>query len=193
MIERNNQSDISIGGDGDVVGRDKIINNHSSSNTRLRRLFEALYNEVQNDEKLQNICEELNRYLTESDTIGLEQKLIDGGFNENSILEATKQKEYFSKKLYKFQEYESAQYIYVDLLALIKANFEDYVYPLLQTKPSLLELNSELRSRIVDPIVNTLNNDGSDDNILNLNVEEVKGMIFYLTGRCHIKWNNDNI
>lgn len=189
MTRNGGQSGISIGGDGDVVGRDKITNIHSYKGTRLSRLFEALNNEVQNDEKLLSVCEELNRYLTDKDTIGLEQKLVDGGFDKDYIIEAIEQKEYFSKKLYKYQEYESAQFIYVDLLALIKTNFTDYIYPLLKQKPDLLRLNLELRERIVNPILTTLNTEGADDSILNLNAEEVKGMIYYLTGRCHIKWN----
>ncbi|MHC9088737.1 ABC-three component system protein [Tenacibaculum sp. IMCC1] len=189
MIRNGGQSDISIGGDGDVVGGNKITHIHNSKGTRLSRLFDALNREVQNDKKLQNVCEELNRYLTDKDTIGLERKLEDGGFDEDYIIEAIEQKEYFSKKLYKYQEYESAQFIYVDLLALIKTNFTDYIYPLLKQKPDLLTLNSELRDKIVNPILNTLNTDGAGDSILNLNAEEVKGMVYYLTGRCHIKWS----
>src|SRR5690606_20828625 len=128
MIGGTNQENINLVGDGDVVGRDKKeIHYHygTSNNTKLKVLFDSLYNEVQKDEKLKNICEELTRYLTDKDTIGLEKKLQDGGYGSDYILDAIEQKEIFAKKLYRFQEYESAQYIYVELLALIKTNFQD--------------------------------------------------------------------
>lgn len=194
MIKRTTQENITIDGNGDVVAGDKVENHYYSNKyTRLKRLFDALFEEVQQNEKLQIVCEELNRYLTDKDTIGLEQKLIDGGFNDSYITNATEQKEFFAKKLYRFQEYESAQFIYVDLLALIKTNFQDYVYPILKKEIDKSILNQTIREKIVDPILLILNTDGADDNILNLNAEEVKGMIYYLTGRCHIKWTNDSI
>lgn len=188
MVNRVSQKNIKIKGDGDVVAGNKIVNNYDSDYTRLKRLFDALCSEFTKNEKLTEVCEELNRYLTEKDTIGLEKKLFDAGYKEDYILDALEQKEYFSKKLYHYKEYDSAQKIYVDLLALIKTSFQDYIYPLIEEKATDSEIKSAIREKVINPIIEILNIDGAQDNVLNLNAEEVKGMIFYLTGMCHIKW-----
>jgi len=196
MIGGTNQENINLVGDGDVVGRDKKeIHYHygTSNNTKLKVLFDSLYNEVQKDEKLKNICEELTRYLTDKDTIGLEKKLQDGGYGSDYILDAIEQKEIFAKKLYRFQEYESAQYIYVELLALIKTNFQDFIYPLIQSESDKVTISHAIREHIINPIIRTLSLEGAQDTVLNLNAEEVRGMLYYLTGRCHIKWTYDSI
>ena len=196
MSKRIRQEDIKVG-KGDVVAGDKIDNSHHHYDTRrnlkITRLFEALKAESDKDDKLSDICDELVRYLTEKDTIGLEQKLKDGGFNNSYIDNAFEQKEFFAKKLYRYQEFESAQRIYVELLALIKTNFQDYISPLIASNGTYEIINSEVREKVINPIIDMLNSDGANDDILNLNAEEVRGMLYYLTGRCHIKWSNDSI
>ena len=189
----NRQKNIRIEGDGDAVNRDKITNVYNVRDTKLAKLFRKLKNEVDQDDRLYGICEELNRYLTDKDTIGLEKKLKDGGFDEDFILEAAEQKEYFSKKLYRYYEFESAQFIYVDLLALMKTNFQDYIKPLIDNNSDKSVIRIEVREKVINPIIELLRYDSTDDTTINLNAEEVKGMIYYLTGRCHIKWANDSI
>ncbi|WP_299160934.1 ABC-three component system protein [uncultured Tenacibaculum sp.] len=197
MLKSNKtQSEISIGRDGDVVGGNKYVKNEFINNnyrTRLSRLFEALIAEVNDETKLEDVCEELNRYLVDKDIIGLEQKLTDGGFSQNFISDASEQKEMFAKKMYKFRNYESAQFIYVELLAVIKTTFLDLIFPLIEEEVSKKEILQSVREKIIEPINERLNKEGAEDTILNLNSEEIRGMVYYLTGRCHIKWNYDNI
>lgn len=188
MTNRVNQKNIKIEGGGDVVGGNKIVKYYDSDYTRLRRLFDTLCSEFTNNQKLLDVCEELNRYLTKKDTIGLEKKLYDAGYKEDYVLDAIEQKEYFSKKLYLYKEYDSAQKIYVDLLALVKTNFQDYIYPLIDEKVADSIIKATIREKVINPIIEILKMDAAEDNVLNLNAEEVKGMIFYLTGMCHLKW-----
>ena len=188
MTGRVRQNNINLR-DGDVVGNNKTTNNYYQNDTKLSRLFCKLKEEVENNEKLKEVCEELNRYLTDKDPIGLEQKLINAEYDEEFIELAAEKKEYFSKKLYKYYEFESAQFIYVELLALIKTNFEDYIKPLINSKVETYKIQIEVREKVINPIIELLRFDSSDDFIINLNAEEVKGMIYYLTRRCHINWD----
>jgi hypothetical protein len=44
------------------------------------------------------------------------------------------------------------------------------------------------------PVLKILNDEGYDDEILNYNVDDILGMLYFLSGKCHINWiANDNL
>ncbi|WP_415376407.1 ABC-three component system protein [Patiriisocius sp. Uisw_017] len=174
---------------GDVVGRDKIVNAPKQVKiSHIRRLFRDLSTEYGNEDKIKQICFELTAYQIEKDVIGLEAKLNDAGCTNNYIENAEVVKQKFAKKLYHYQEYQSAQRIFVLLLAQISELFRAKILPLLNEGKDVIELQNDIYEEIINPIYELLSKEASEDNVLYLNPEEIKGMIYYLTGRCHIKW-----
>ena len=101
--------------------------------TRMDTYFQRLIEEIQQNVKAE-IIDELLYYTTEKDgTLGMERKLTDGGFREESILEALKQKEFYAKKSMRYDCYPSAQKIFLLLFARIKNEFNTSIYPLIET------------------------------------------------------------
>jgi hypothetical protein len=174
---------------GDQAGRDiiKLYEGQLPKPSYMTRLMDKLKHEKENDiqfhqilEKLQEFCSTIDRDGTE--VVGLDEKLIAGGFL--SFIEFAKwTKEAFSKKLVKFQLYESAQMIYAHVLAHVYTRYHDLVYPLIKSKASEKDIHEAIHSKIVEPIQGLL-----EENVLELFADEINGAIYFLTGNCHIKW-----
>lgn len=48
----------------------------------------------------------------------------------------------------------------------------------------------QLRQKIVNPIMATLDEGGAHDQYLNFTEDHIYGMIYYLTGMCHLNWKD---
>ena len=162
--------------------------------TRMDTYFQRLIEEIQQNVKAE-IIDELLYYTTEKDgTLGMERKLTDGGFREESILEALKQKEFYAKKSMRYDCYPSAQKIFLLLFARIKNEFNTSIYPLIVAQQPLPVVMSQLRQKIVNPIMDMLDAHGAHDQYLNFTEDHIYGMIYYLTGMCHLNWKDyDNV
>lgn len=175
-----------IGGDDNSVVVSTDIHNYPSTKTKLSILFDALKEKFESDEQTDCISDELKFYQTERDTIGLEQKLKDGEldylFEDASLL-----KEAYTRKLYKYQLYEPAQEIHSFILGIICNKFRFLIYPLLKKETSQEDITKIISEKIVDPIMKIILEQGCSD-IMGLTSKDIDGMIFFLTGRCHIKW-----
>ena len=102
-----------------------------SKQTRFAKRFEKLNKEVASDERYEGVMESLKYYLTSRDGIDMPTKLQDGGFKESEIIEATRKKEKFAKRLELNKFFESAQWIDSQLFGKIKMDFEAFVLPLI--------------------------------------------------------------
>ena len=189
MIESiTKQSNISAG--GDVTGRD-IYKNYLPQVTWYQRKFLRLAEEVELDQRYNKTIEDLDYFETILDgTKGLEEKLTDGGRNKNEITLALRQKQKFAKKQEKYKYYESAQWINSHLFAEILLKFNDYIKPLIDSNVDKNTIFTSVGKMVIEPIVQKLNVEGADDNYLCYDAEDVLGMVYYLTGRCHINWTN---
>ena len=175
----------------DQVGRDKITTNNlnfgrSQSNiTAMQALLAKFKEERKNNPQLDEFIEELDYYNKplETDVIGLEQKLIDGN-RESFINYATRVKEVYHKKLYKFQFSEVAQRINYHLLALVESYFTTYIYPRICESEDPNVINALIVDTIINPLLDQL-----DENPLGFSANEINGMMYFLTGNCHIKWS----
>ena len=176
---------------GDVVAGNKNTIYEAERKVKIsqiRRLFRDLANEYGNKEKIEEICFELNAYKIEKDVIGLDAKLLNAGCTNNFIENAEEVKQKFAKKLYHYQEYQSAQRIFVYMLAQVSELFRAKILPQLNKGFSAIDLQDDIFMEIIQPLDQLLNREASEDKVLYLTPEEIKGMIYYLTGRCHIKW-----
>jgi hypothetical protein len=188
-----NQEGIEIDGDGNkvVAGDDnssttKHYHNYSKQ-TKLSHLFDRLNQEYNADNKIDEINEDLQRYMLERDAIGLEQKLKDGHI-EHLYDDAAWLKEEYSKKLTKYVFFEPAQHIHAYLLAIVIEKFRNLIYPLLREGKSETEIMRAVSENINTPLLNIIKEEGCND-IMGLSATDIDGMVFFLTGRCHIKWN----
>lgn len=171
-----------------------IQNNNGELNyykkSRLASRFEKLKQEVEKDQKFDDFIDDLKYYRTKLDGRSMPEKLKDGGFSEKEVLKATYRKLQYSKKLEKNKLYESAQKIDLELFALINYNFETYIDPLVEAKTPKNDIKIVLREKVILPIFEIINIEGKDDVFLNYTVDDILGMVYFLTGKCHLNWAN---
>ncbi len=158
--------------------------------TRFAKRFEKLNKEVASDERYEGIMESLKYYLTKLDGIDMPTKLEDGGFNTIEIIEAARKKERYAKKLELNKFFESAQWIDSQLFGKIKMDFEAFVLPLINNGASKDEIIKEVVLKVVQPVLDLINIEGENDEVLNYNADDIFGMVYYLTGQCHLNWKN---
>ena len=173
--------------DGDQAGRD-ITKNYvfeSSVPTPMRHLIEKLKRERQTDVQFVETLSVLRRYTTPAtgETVdGLEVKLRAA--NRDALLAyAARVKEVFAKKLMANQFSESGQEILAYLLAEIYTRFQHHVVPAIHRHESPENVTNLVQSLVLDPVQAMLG-----ENPLRLYAEEINGMLYFLTGNCHIKW-----
>ncbi|HEX3142503.1 MAG TPA: ABC-three component system protein [Pyrinomonadaceae bacterium] len=154
------------------------------SASTMARLLKRFEYERTNNITLKGYIEELNHYYSpvEGDVIGLEQKLKDGKA-ENFLKFALSTKERFYKRLTKFELYESAQKINAHLLALVITYFELQIAPRIRQGLKEDELGTVIKEFIIEPLLREV-----EDNSLGFDAEDIAGMLFFLTGNCHLTW-----
>jgi len=182
--------DTSITGDGN-----KIVQGDDNSrttiqygkDTKLSSLFQKLKSKFECGEVVDDICDNLKRFTGERDKIGLEQKLKDADKEYYLYDDAVWLKQEYAKKLTRYQFFEPAQEIYAFILGIICERFRNIIYPLFRDGASVGDINKSLSNDIIKPIVDLIQEEGCDD-IMGLTPTDIEGMVFYLTGNCHIRW-----
>ncbi len=185
------QKDIEIKGTGKVVGGDDNSSNHIhnyNKETKLSKLFDRLRDVYNNNNQIDDVHDDLQRYLLDRDQVGLEQKLIDGHLS-HLFDDAVWLKEQYNKKLTKYVFYEPAQYIHAYLLAIIIEKFRNLIYPLFRIGCEEVEILKTISREINEPILKIISEEGCND-VMGLNSTDIDGMIYFLTGRCHIRWKS---
>jgi hypothetical protein len=174
VIQTGNVADI-------VAGRDV---NLGTLKTPITRFLAAFRREVATGASCNTIIPDLQGFLesaSSDELIGLTEKLEKG--NRGSFLEQAKAtKEAIAKKIDSHLFSISAQHIYTHLLDMAKNKFNARVSPLLIDGVRDSEVGKVLME-ITDSIFSFL-----DDNDLELKHSDVLGLVFYLTGKCHLKW-----
>lgn len=196
MTDNDNSNKVTQSGNtvesGDMAGRDvnkptiNIGRMSFGGKSQLQILYDRLEEEKKNNMGIAEIIEELQHfksYAKDEEVIGLEKKLENG--NRLKYLNfAERSKEKFSMKLLKNEHSETAQEIYAFLLAKVYRRFEDHIYPRLSEGYSEEFINQLVDEFIINPMEDLLG-----ENLLRLYEDEISGMIYFLMGNCHIKWN----
>jgi hypothetical protein len=173
-----------------IVGRDYVdnsITNHYpelGKFARLKELYSLFEKEKENNNEFKEFIEELQRYRTPKNEVvqGLTAKLIDG--NRMNVIEfAEEVKDLYTRKLYANALYKSAQEINVFFLGLVWEYFTYSVYPLVCNDASEQEIGQAITQHISTPLQAAL-----EGNTLGLTSTDINGMLYFLTGNCHIKW-----
>lgn len=170
-----------------------IINNNGGP-TRMSSYFRQLHEEVKN-KTTRDIIQELLEYKTKLDgTKGMEEKLKDGGFSESFIKVALRKKEQYAKKAMQYDCYPSAQEINLLIFIDIMDLFTIYVEPLIKRREPVETVMQCIHEKVVNPIMDKINVNGAEDQDLRYTPNHIYGMIYYLTGMCHINWKDyDNV
>ena len=177
--------------DGDLVGRDKNITTNNINVTHnksayLNELYQKFLSEEKDNQQFKNFMEELDYYHSQIENdivLGLENKLIAGS-RGNIIWYAKEVKERFHKKLLQTSQFsEVAQKINVYLLATVRSYYMLEVYPLICSNEDPLLINAHIKEKIINPLITELG-----DNLLGFTPDDIQGMLYFLTGNCHIKW-----
>lgn len=176
-----------------VAPNAREVNNHyhqpSAPKTRLATRFARLNEEVHHDIRLQKAIDDITHYRTKLDgTKGLEEKLADGGFCKRDIRRAMERKQGYFMKAQRYLLYESAQQIDNMLFAKLKTWFERHIEPMIYRGDPVSDINDAVFDKVVQPLVQLIEREGEDDQYLNYTEDDILGMLYYLTGGCHINW-----
>ena len=165
-----------------------------SASTRMSNYFQQLYREIEDKTKRQ-IIDELLYYTTRLDgTKGMEEKLQDGGFSNSFIRAALRQKQQYAKKAMQFDCYPSAQEINLLIFTDIINAFRVYIEPMIHREEPIEAVMERIHEKVVTPIMAKINENGAEDSDLRYTTDHIYGMIYYLTGMCHLNWKDyDNL
>ncbi len=173
-----------------VAGRDAVDNtytiniNRNGTSKYMEDLIAKFKVERATNVIFNDIIDDLQHYSTPIDdnVVGVEAKLVMGN-READIPFAIATKEKFYRKLKKNEYSESAQEIYAFVMAEIFSNFNRHIYPLIKENKPKEFINIQITELVIVPVQIILG-----ENILRILADDINGMLFYLTGNCHIKW-----
>jgi hypothetical protein len=175
--------------EGDLVGRDKNVTNIlvQGQISALRRRSQELKELYSNDEGYRGFIEKLQKYLTYAESNravrSLEEKLT-AGQRADLVGEAKVLKEQFAKKISRHQFSDQAQELFSHILAQIHSFFNSKVRPLIAAKTDNVVIDALIYDELIKKIY-----DEVGDGTLNIDMQEIRGMLFYLTGNCHLEWD----
>jgi hypothetical protein len=170
------------------AGRD--INNFNYPPTAMRMLIEAYKQESITNMAFNDTVEQLDLYLNPSDresgdVIGLEKKLQIGHF-DSLIPYAMEAKDIFARKFEQHRLSKAAQEIFLYVLADIWTIFHQKIYLLICNDETHDVIMQKVQDEIIEIISKKL-----EDNVLKIYADCISGMIYFLTGNCHIKWSKE--
>lgn len=177
-----------VGGDyaeGDLT---KHYHAPAARETALGRLFRRLATEVCDDPGLTRYIAALEIYtrkVEDETVIGLEQKFQKSG-RLDQLEMAMRYKESMYADLRRNMFSKTFQTIYATLMAKVFEEFETWVKPEIiagQPRPVIDRL---VNSHIIRPIVDELEGCENFDGVA---IATVRGMVYFLTGNCHLVWH----
>lgn len=77
------------------------------------------------------------------------------------------------------------QNLYAHLLAEIWELFNSYVVPAIQSGAGRQEIDELVNTKVIQPVAKQIAECGEEND---LSISDLRGMLYYLTGNCHVKW-----
>jgi len=182
------QREITAGGDvaaGNIDKRQTFI--IEAPKTQLGGLVEQLREQIGKDPEAAEFVESLLSWINPKKTAltrDLAEKLNACG-KGHLICDALEAKERFAKQLKKTTFNPAIQEIYAYILGEIYANFNHRIKPRIAAavEPGSIEgAIADLANTITSQIANAPTS-------LGVGMTEITGMLYYLTGNCHIDWD----
>ncbi|MFM0190640.1 hypothetical protein PQR25_33055 [Paraburkholderia nemoris] len=179
---------------GDLVGGDKVDNRKTTviqlaatggADEELAALYEKLKADGVGDASHGTFSEKLQHYMsatTDGDVRGLEAKLRDSG-REEQLYAATDLKERAFKSIMRYQTSRTAQRVFTIVLSELHARFTLTVTPVIQEGADRVAVDHCIHA-ILQATKNMLG-----ENVLEFDVMDLFGLLYYLGGNCHIRWD----
>lgn len=174
--------------DGGMAGRDYINNKSITMSppklSAITELNEQYLAETKTQQSLNQIVKELNHFCISLPYAkkDLETKLTEGG-RISEVEEALFLKELVAKKIVELSKSPSAQKILSFILGRLKQSFLHRIYPQIQSNTITSEIDNLIYDEVIIPAFDFL-----EKNPLGFSDEDLKGMIYFLAGNCHINW-----
>ncbi|MBJ8888342.1 hypothetical protein I5415_07335 [Citrobacter sp. FDAARGOS_156] len=136
-------------------------------------------------DELISIMEDLAEYLYDypgREIIGLEEKLLRG--NRSDLAErATRLKNRFARRVAKEQMSLVEQTVYIQVLSAICSSWHQCIFPEIISGKNKVEIDRLVYTEIIQPVHKAI---VRYDNLVT--TELVSGMLYFLTGLCHVSW-----
>lgn len=153
-----------------------------------RKLFDKLENEAASDRILTAYIQQLEVYTRQvenEEVVGLEAKLRAAGRDRQVMIAAAlKENMYGEIKANMFSK--SYQMIVATLIAKVHDRFDADIRPLIEADMSASVIDQAVSNFITTPISNELDDCPQFENGA---IDYVRGMLYFLTGNCHIRWD----
>lgn len=178
---------------GNTAGRDivsaktvEINNNHFDRPTALARLYERFRSDKDKNELQAEMYEKLQHFCnvdTDGDIRGLAEKLT-ASEREDLIRYAERLKEQAAKLVMRWQTSGTAQDILAMIMGKMHTAFTLNVTPAIQKNSPREDVDRLMYDRVIQLVEDMLG-----DNDLMLSADDLLGLLFFLAGNCHIRWD----
>ncbi len=178
-----NQTGIKNSAFKDFVNGDKYV--HEATLLPLEKAIKAIQETIEDNPEFEGVIEELAEYITDRpgrEIIGIEKKLKSGG-RQDLVEDAIYLKNKFERFIAKKQLSLTEQNVYAHVLAAMDSSFNQLVRPLIQEKRPTSEIDEAIHKQIIEPIYASIVGFNAS-----INVSLVRGMLYFLTGKCHLIW-----
>ncbi len=169
----------------DLVQGNKIVTEQLTS---LEKVIELIVKDSRVDTELVGIFEQLAEYLTDNpdrEIIGLEEKL-ERGNRPDLKRKAVRLKNTFARKITKKQLSPVFQKVHLQVLSSIITAFEAHVRPLISSEASQSDIDKAIYEYVILPAHKGM---VRFDDLTT--TEDVCGMLYFLTGLCHLVWSRE--
>ena len=171
----------------DVVGRDSIEQQHvyNLPPTALSRLYKIFRDDDEAGKYTSKISDQLLHFcaIGSADVRGLEEKLLAGD-RADLLIEGAELKQRAAKLIMRWQTSPVTQDIITHILAKIHGEYMLAVRPAIEAGATREQVDELIRVKVVAPT-----NEMLGDNDLGITMTDILGLMFFLGGNCHIRWD----
>lgn len=168
---------------GPFAARDMINQNILPKPTQMDLLIDVYKEEVKNGAEVESLIDELMHYNSHKHEIrNLETKLTEANLSE-LVKEAEELKQLISMLILKNQNYKSAQKIITLLLDEVASIFNSKIKPHITCEITKSAAESLIAEHLETEVRKHLG-----ENVLDIYNRQIKGMLYFLTGNCHLEW-----
>jgi hypothetical protein len=164
-----------------------IIQNSGSHYNQYLKLVDEFEREIASEmSPYKELIAKIKHYTSNIDgekIIGLEQKLTNAGF-EGDFTWARDMKELYFKKITENNLSKATQKIHAFLLARICVLFNLHIKGAINDGVSKDIVKDLLIQKVINPVQDMV----GENNVLDLLDDDLMGMMYFLTGNCHINW-----
>lgn len=177
------------GGNVSTVSVDKVIMQAPTRpESSLNRLYRRLREEAEHDQELTDYIAQLQiftRFVEDETVVGLDGKFTAAN-RQDQLDMAKAMKEMVYAELRKNMFSRTFQTIYATLMGKIYEEFQTWVQPAILKGASREQIDQLVNVHVVQPVVSELETCSEYDGVA---TSTVRGMIYFLTGNCHLVWH----